>query len=69
MLNTISRISFPNGNTTERLFRFRGVDSNLCALIGATVQKGGAFTIRPATLAEVAANDTARAIAERQVKL
>jgi hypothetical protein len=64
MLNAISRISFPNGHNTERLFRFRGVDENLCALIGATVQKGGAFTIRPATLVEVAANDAARAISE-----
>ena len=65
MIPAISRISFPNGHVSERVFRFRGVDANLCSLIGAAMKNGGSFTIRPASVAEVVANDAARARAVR----
>lgn len=54
MIQAISRISFPNGHSTERIFRWRGVDSNLCALMGAAVTRGGSFAVRQATPEEVA---------------
>lgn len=50
-----SQIKFPNGHETTRVFRWQGIDSNICALAGAAVERGGAFSIRPATPEEVAA--------------
>lgn len=47
-----STITYPNGHTTERTFRFRQVDENLCRIIAATLHNGGTFSIRPATKEE-----------------
>ena len=66
MIQAISKINFPDGHTTERVFRWYGVDSNLIALIGATVAKGGSFSVRPALPSEVAASDAARLRAQKE---
>jgi hypothetical protein len=66
MIQAISKINFPDGHTTERVFRWYGVDSNLIALIGAAVARGGSFSVRPALPSEVAASDAARLRAKKE---
>lgn len=66
MKHAFSKIEFPDGHETTRVFRWRGVDSNVVALVGATVARGGTFTIRGATPAEVAASEARRAVVNGQ---
>jgi hypothetical protein len=53
MIHAHSRIVFPDGHTTDRTFRFRGVDDNICRVLAHAILHGGAFSIRPATKAEI----------------